>query len=63
MEENRQLKEKIDEFNNKNLEQKYRELLLDYEKIQLQSNENIEHNEKLIKNNEILEKEANNYND
>jgi hypothetical protein len=58
MEENRQLKEKIDEFNNKNLEQKYRELLLDYEKIQLQSN-----NEKLIKNNEILEKEANNYND
>jgi hypothetical protein len=63
IEENKNLKIELNEYKDKNLEIKYRELLLDYEKIQLQSNENIEHNEKLIKNNEILEKEANNYND
>ena len=54
------LKFQLNEYKSKNLETKYRDLLLDYEKIQEHSNENILQNEELKKLNEDLEKETNN---
>ena len=60
--ENQLLKNKINNFNNnKSLETKYKELLLDYENLQAISNQNIIHNEELIKKNEELKKENSHY--
>ena len=60
-EENKKLKAEINNYKSKNVEAKYRELLLEYDTIQLQSNTNILQNEELKKKNEELEKESNNY--
>ena len=60
-EENKKLKSEINNYKSKNVEAKYRELLLEYDTIQLQSNKNILQNEELKKKNEELEKESSNY--
>ena len=54
------LKIQLNKYKSKNLETKYHNLLLDYEKIQEQKNENILQNEELKRIKEDLEKETNN---
>ena len=61
MEENNKLKSELKEIKNNNLEIKYRELLLDYQKMQTQTNELIEQNELLKNEKEEINKEASNY--
>ena len=61
IEENNQLKLDLSEYNNFALETKYRELLIDYQKIQTQNNKLIEENETLKNENDEIKKESSNY--
>jgi hypothetical protein len=61
LKENNLIKLELEEYKNKNLECKYRELLIDYQKIETQNNNLIEQNETLKNQNEEISKELNNY--
>ena len=61
LEENNSIKLELEEYKNKNLEFKYRELLLDYQKIETQNNELIEQNELLKNKNDEKSKDLSNY--
>ena len=61
LEENNLMKIELEEYKNKNLECKYHELLIDYQKIETQNNNLIEQNESLKNINEEISKELNNY--
>ena len=61
LEENNSIKLELEEYKNKNLEFKYRELLLDYQKIETQNNELIEQNELLKNKNDEISKDLSNY--
>ena len=61
IEENNKLKLELNDNNYNNLKIKYRELLLDYQKIQAQNNKLIEQNEFLKNENDEIQKESSKY--
>ena len=61
LEENNLMKIELEEYKNKNLECKYHELLIDFQKIETQNNNLIEQNESFKNINEEISKELNNY--